>query len=64
MTTVNATMRKVFDGFKVTVTIRQDGLLRALTEKTAATYAEAEAVVRAFAATHDVAWEDVEVVSR
>ena len=64
MTTANATIRKVFDGFKVTVTMRQDGLLRALTEKTVATYAEAEAVVRAFAAAHEVSWEEVEVVSR
>jgi hypothetical protein len=31
-----------------------------LTEKTVATYGEAEAIVRAFAATYDVAWEEVE----
>ena len=35
-----------------------------MTEKTVATYAEAEAVVRAFAAAHEVSWEEVEVVSR
>jgi hypothetical protein len=64
MATVQATIRKVFDGYKVTATMRQNGPMRALTEKTVATYAEAEAVVRAFAATHDVAWEEVEVVSR
>jgi hypothetical protein len=64
MTTVRATIRKVFGGYTVTAMMRQNGSLRALTEKTVATYAEAEALVRAFAATHDVAWEKVEVVSR
>jgi hypothetical protein len=64
MTTVQATIRKVFGGYTVTAMVRQNGSLWALTEKTVATYAEAEVLVGGFAATHDVAWETVEVVSR
>ena len=64
MTTVQATIRKTFGGYTVTATMRQYGSLRALTEKTVATHAEAESVVKAFAAAHEVAWEKVEVVSR
>jgi hypothetical protein len=64
MTEVQATIRKVFGGYTVTATMRQDGPMRALTEKTVLTYAEAESSVRAFAATHEVAWEKVEVVLR
>jgi hypothetical protein len=64
MKTVQATIRKIFGGHTVTATIRENGATRALTEKTVITYAQAEALVRDFAATHDVAWEKVEVVSK
>jgi hypothetical protein len=64
MATVQATIRKVFDGYKVAVTMRQDGPTRALAERTVATYSEAEVLVKAFAARHEVPWEEVDLVSR
>jgi hypothetical protein len=35
-----------------------------LVDNDAASYAEAESAARAFAATHDIPWEKVQVVSR
>ena len=59
-----ATIVKVFNGYAVTVTIREAGELRVLVDKTVESYHEAETIARAFAAHHGFPWYKVAVVSR
>jgi predicted TIM-barrel enzyme len=61
---VHATITKVVDGYTVTLVMKENGETRQLVDNDATSYAEAESAARAFAATHDVPWEKVQVVSR
>jgi hypothetical protein len=59
-----AIFTKVAHGYTVTVSLREDGRTRALSESTVATFADAEAVAKAFASQHEFPWYKVAVVSR
>ena len=61
---VHATITKVVDGYTVTLVMIENGETRQLVDNDAASYAEAKSAARAFAATHDVPWEKVEVISK
>ena len=57
-----ATIIKVADGYTVTVSLRENGRAGALEESTVDTFADAEAVAKAFASQQEFPWEKVEVV--
>jgi hypothetical protein len=59
-----ATFSKRDSGYKVTLVVREDGRTRNLVENVVASLAEAETLARAYAATHEVPWEKVVVISR
>jgi hypothetical protein len=61
---VHATITKVVDGYTVTLVMKENGETRQLVDNDAGSYAEAESAARAFAATHEVPWEEVQVVSK
>jgi hypothetical protein len=43
--------------------MRENGKVRVLADKTVESYAEAESVAKAFSLQHNVAWDQVEVIS-
>ena len=57
-----ATIIKVADGYTVTVSLRENGRAGALEESTVDTFADAEAIAKAFASQQEFPWEKVEVV--
>jgi hypothetical protein len=57
-----ATIIKVADGYTVTVSLRENGRPGALEESTVDTFADAEAIAKAFASQQEFPWEKVEVV--
>jgi hypothetical protein len=59
-----ATIVKVADGYIVTVSLKEDGRTRSLSEITVDTYADAEDVAKAFASKREFPWYKVAVVSR
>jgi len=59
-----ATITKGFDGYTVTVSLKEDGRIRVLTQKTVESYHEAEMAARVFAAQQGFPWNEVAVVSK
>jgi hypothetical protein len=59
-----ATIMKVFNGYTVPVSLKEDGRIRVLTQKTVESYHEAETVARVFASQQGFPWHKVAVVSK
>ena len=56
-----AIFTKVADGYSVTVSLKEDGRTRSSAESTVDTFADAEAVGKAFASQHEFPWYKVVV---
>jgi hypothetical protein len=56
-----AIFTKVADGYTVTVSLKEDGRTRALAQSTVDTFADAEAVAKAFASQQEFPWYKVVV---
>jgi hypothetical protein len=61
---VQAIITKVADGYTVTVSLKTGGRTHSLAESTVDSYADAEAVAKAFAARQEFPWYKVVVSSR
>jgi hypothetical protein len=59
-----ATFTKLANGYTVEASLKEDRRTRAIAESTVATFADAEAMARAFASQHEFPWYKVAVVSR
>ena len=59
-----ATIKKVADGYEVTISLIEAGRTRAAAESVVDSYAEAETVAKTFASQQDFPWYKVAVVSR
>jgi hypothetical protein len=55
---------KVFNGYTVAASLKEDGRIRVLTQKTVESYHEAETVARVFASQQGFPWNEVAVVSK
>jgi hypothetical protein len=58
-----ATILKVADGYTVMVALEEGSRLRMLSESSVDSYADAEAVAKAFASQHEFPWYKVAVIS-
>jgi hypothetical protein len=56
-----AIFTKVADGYAVTVSLKENGRTRALAESTVATFADAEAVAKAFVSQQEFPWYKIVV---
>ena len=61
---VRATITKIFEGYSLTLVVKESGRSRLLVDKRAASVFEAEAVAESFTALHRIPWHTVEVLYR
>jgi len=61
---VRATITKIFEGYSLTVVIRESGRSRLLIDKKTASMPEAEAAAEGFTAQRQIPWHTVEVLYR
>ena len=61
---VRATITKIFEGYSLTLVMKESGRSRLLIDKRAASVFEAEAVAESFTALHRIPWHTVEVLYR
>ena len=59
-----ATIKKVTDGYEVTISLIEAGRTRAAAESIVDTYTEAETVAKTFASQQDFPWYKVALVSK
>ena len=60
---IHASIAKLRDGYRVTVSITENENTRELTTRTVPSRFEAETIARALASHYDVPWHNVEVAS-
>ena len=61
---VRATITKIFEGYSLTLVMKESGRSRLLIDKRAASVFEAEAVAESFTTLHRIPWRTVEVLYR
>jgi hypothetical protein len=61
---VRATITKIFEGYTLTLVVKESGRSRLLLDKRAATVVEAEAVAASFTSLHRIPRHAVEVLYR
>jgi hypothetical protein len=61
---VRATITKIFEGYSLTLVVKESGRSRLLIDKRAASVFEAEAAAESFTALHRIPWHTVEVLYR
>jgi hypothetical protein len=61
---VRATITKIFEGYSLTLVVKESGRSRLLLDKRAASVVEAEAVAASFTALHRIPRHKVEVLYR
>jgi hypothetical protein len=61
---VRATITKIFEGYSLTLVVKESGRSRLLIDKRAASALEAEAAAESFTALHRIPWHTVEVLYR
>jgi hypothetical protein len=61
---VRATITKIFEGYSLTLVMKESGRSRLLIDKRAASVTEAEAAAESFTALHRIPWHTVEVLYR
>jgi hypothetical protein len=61
---VRATITKIFEGYSLTLVVKESGRSRVLIDKRAASVFEAEAAAESFTALHRIPWRTVEVLYR